>query len=76
MASTFKNAGITVPVVDDSTANLFTAGASETAVIHAVYVSNKSSNTCQGKHESIIGVGSVEEIFNRLSAAIQSEINA
>ena len=30
----------------------------------------------QGKHESIIGVGSVVEIFNRLSAAIQSEINA
>ena len=44
MASTFKNAGITVPVVDDSSANLFTAGASATAVIHAVYVSNKSSS--------------------------------
>jgi len=30
----------------------------------------------QGKHESVVGVGSVEEIFNRLSAAIQPEINA
>jgi adenylate kinase len=30
----------------------------------------------QGKHEAIVGVGSVEEIFNRLSSAIQIEINA
>ena len=43
MASTFKNAGITVPVVDDSTGNLYTAGASEQAVIHALYISNKST---------------------------------
>lgn len=42
MASTFKNAGITVPVLDNSSANLFVAGAAETAVIHAVYISNKS----------------------------------
>ena len=39
MASTFKNAGITVPVVDTSAGNLFTAGASATAVIHALYIS-------------------------------------
>ena len=44
MASTFKNAGITVPVVDDSTGNLYTAGASEQAVIHALYISNKSTS--------------------------------
>ena len=43
MASTFKNAGITVPLTDNSAANLYTAGASEQAVIHALYVSNKSS---------------------------------
>ena len=43
MASTFKNAGISVPVVDTSAGNLFTAGASATAVIHALYISNKSS---------------------------------
>ena len=30
----------------------------------------------QDKHEAIVGVGSVEEIFNRLSSAIQTEINA
>ena len=43
MASTFKNAGITVPVVDTSAGDLFTAGASATAVIHALYISNKST---------------------------------
>ena len=42
MASTFKNAGISVPVVDTSAGNLFTAGASATAVIHALYISNKT----------------------------------
>lgn len=30
----------------------------------------------QGKHEAIVGVGSVEEIFDRLCVAIQTEINA
>ena len=45
MASTFKNAGITVPVVDTSAGNLFAAGASSTAVIHALYISNKSTTS-------------------------------
>ena len=44
MASTFKNQGLDVGVLDDSTGNMYTAsGSGVTAVIHAVYVSNKSS---------------------------------
>ena len=43
MASTFKNAGLDVGVLDDATGNMYTAGGSVTAVIHAVYISNKSS---------------------------------
>ena len=44
MASSFKNAGLDVGVVDDATGNMYTAsGSGVTAVIHAVYVSNKSS---------------------------------
>ena len=43
MASTFKNAGKVVGVLEDSTADLYTAGAQETAVIHALYISNKST---------------------------------
>jgi hypothetical protein len=45
MASTFKNAGITVPVVNDNTGNIYTAGPSETGVIHALYISNKSETS-------------------------------
>ena len=41
MASTFKNAGLDVGVVDDTTGDIYTAsGSGVTAVIHAVYISN------------------------------------
>jgi hypothetical protein len=43
MASTFKNAGMTVITSDNSSANLYTCPVSTTAVIHALYISNKSS---------------------------------
>jgi hypothetical protein len=42
MASSFKNAGMTVVTTDDANANLYTASG-VTAVVHAVYISNKSS---------------------------------
>jgi hypothetical protein len=42
MASAFKNAGMTVVTTDNSSANLYTASG-VTAVVHAVYISNKSS---------------------------------
>ena len=43
MASTFKNAGLDVGVLDDATGNMYTAGGSVTAVIHAIYISNLSA---------------------------------
>jgi len=44
VASSFKNAGLDVGVLDDATGNMYTAtGSGVTAVIHAVYISNKSS---------------------------------
>jgi hypothetical protein len=43
VASSFKNAGLDVGVLDDATGNMYTAGGSVTAVIHAIYISNKSS---------------------------------
>ena len=43
MASTFKNAGMNVQFSDDSSANLYTAAANEYAVVHALYISNKST---------------------------------
>ena len=43
MASTFKNQGLDVGVLDDNTGNMYTAGGSVYAVIHALYISNLSS---------------------------------
>ena len=42
MASSFKNAGMSVVTTDNSSAHLYTASG-VTAVVHAVYISNKSS---------------------------------
>ena len=43
MASSFKNYGLDVGVLDDATGNMYTAGGSVEAVVHALYISNKSS---------------------------------
>ena len=44
MASSFKNAGLDVGVLDTSAGDIYTAsGSGVTAVIHAVYISNLSS---------------------------------
>ena len=43
MASTFKNAWMAVVTTDNSSANLYTAGGSVYSVVHALYISNKSS---------------------------------
>ena len=54
MASTFKNAGMNVQFSDDSSANLYTAiFANEYAVVHALYISNKSTTaTATVKYKS------------------------
>ncbi len=43
MASSFKNAGMAVVTTDNSSANLYTCPSATVAVIHALYISNKSS---------------------------------
>ena len=43
MASTFKNAVKGVGFLEDSTSYLYTACAQETAVIHALYISNNNT---------------------------------
>ena len=43
MASSFKNAGMVVVTTDNSSANLYTCPSATVAVIHALYISNKSS---------------------------------
>jgi hypothetical protein len=44
VASSFKNFGLDVGVLDDATGNMYTAtGSGVTAVVHAIYISNKSA---------------------------------
>ena len=43
MASAFKNAGMTIITSDNASANFYTCPAATVAVIHALYISNKSS---------------------------------
>jgi len=43
VASTFKNFGLDVGTADDATGNMYTAGGSVEAVVHALYISNKSA---------------------------------
>ena len=43
MASSFKNAGMTVVTSDNASANFYTCPSATVAVIHALYISNKSS---------------------------------
>ena len=43
MASSFKNAGMTLITSDNSSANFYTCPSATVAVIHALYISNKSS---------------------------------
>ncbi len=44
MASAFKNAGQANPIVDDATADVYTAPSNGTAVLHAVYISNTNAS--------------------------------
>ena len=43
MASSFKNAGMTIVTSDNASANFYTCPSATVAVIHALYISNKSS---------------------------------
>ena len=64
MASTFKNAGMTIVHTDDSNADLYTAGGSVYAVIHAVYISNNST-TNTGVVDIEYFQDSYKELFER-----------
>ena len=56
MASSFKNAGLDVGVLDTSAGDIYTAsGSGVTAVIHAVYISNLSG-TNEAKVLSLIHI--------------------
>ena len=47
MASVFKNAGAQCVLVDDATADIYTAPASTRAVLHAIMVSNTAATSAE-----------------------------
>ena len=74
MASTFKNAGLDVGVVDDSTGDIYTAsGSGVTAVIHAVYISNLSAtNVAKVNVKVTIDGGSA---FRHVGRSLEVDVN-
>ena len=73
MASTFKNQGLDVGVLDDSTGNMYTAGGSVYAVIHALYISNLSStNAAKVNVKVTIDGGST---FRHVGRSLEVDVN-
>ena len=74
MASTFKNAGLDVGVLDDSTGDIYTAsGSGVTAVIHAVYISNLSAtNDAKVNVKVTIDGGST---FRHVGRSLEVDVN-
>ena len=73
MASTFKNQGLDVGVLDDSTGNMYTAGGSVYAVIHALYISNLSStNVAKVNVKVTIDGGST---FRHVGRSLEVDVN-
>ena len=74
MASTFKNAGLDVGVLDSSAGDIYTAsGSGVTAVIHAVYISNLSStNIARVNVKVTIDGGST---FRHVGRSLEVDVN-
>ncbi len=74
MASTFKNAGLDVGVLDSSAGDIYTAsGSGVTDVIHAVYISNLSStNIARVNVKVTIDGGST---FRHVGRSLEVDVN-
>ena len=74
MASSFKNAGLDVGVLDTSAGDIYTAsGSGVTAVIHAVYISNLSStNAAKVNIKVTIDGGST---FRHVGRSLEVDVN-
>ena len=74
MASTFKNAGLDVGVLDDSTGDIYTAsGSGVTAVIHAVYISNLSSTNVAKVNVKVTIDGGTT--FRHIGRSLEVDVN-
>ena len=74
MASSFKNAGLDVGVLDASAGDIYTAsGSGVTAVIHAVYISNLSAtNVAKVNVKVTIDGGST---FRHVGRSLEVDVN-
>ena len=73
MASAFKNAGLDVGVLDDATGNMYTAGGSVTAVVHAIYISNKSATNIAKVNVKVTTDGG--STFYHIGRSLEVDVN-
>ena len=73
MASSFKNAGLDVGFLDDATGNMYTAGGSVTAVVHAIYISNKSATNVAKVNVKVTTDGG--STFYHIGRSLEVDVN-
>ena len=73
MASTFKNFGLDVGVLDDATGNMYTAGGSVSAVVHALYISNKSATNIANVNVKVTTDGG--STFFHVGRSLEVDVN-
>ena len=73
MASSFKNFGLDVGVLDDATGNMYTAGGSVSAVVHALYISNKSATNVAKVNVKVTTDGG--STFYHIGRSLEVDVN-
>ena len=73
MASSFKNYGLDVGVLDDATGNMYTAGGSVSAVVHALYISNKSATNVANVNVKVTTDGG--STFFHVGRSLEVDVN-
>jgi len=73
VASTFKNFGLDVGVLDDATGNMYTAGGSVAAVVHALYISNKSATNIANVNVKVTTDGG--STFFHVGRSLEVDVN-
>jgi len=73
MASSFKNYGLDVGVLDNATGNMYTAGGSVQAVVHALYISNKSSTNIANVNVKVTTDGG--STFFHVGRSLEVDVN-
>ena len=73
MASTFKNQGLDVGVLDDSTGNMYTAPSGTYAVVHALYISN--NHTANTAHVNVKVTADGGSTFYHVGKSLEVDVS-